>query len=237
MSDRKKRIIVAFCVVLIIAFIVLLTLGLVFEKRSHPEYYTLEEHEQRIAQRVEERFMSTGEYTSYSISPIYDENDKLTHFVVDFEPTGYIYVMLRQEDLLSGNSMYKINIPAGEKMTTWTRYKIALTKPASVNGCSWSGGSCININGIDHRYWREVNGEGEEIKHSDSYYKAANIDESEKRYFIQTAGREYVPAVKVNGKFLNLISMEKYTLQELRDDERVSSANDIFFGVKPAFNL
>lgn len=237
MSKSKKKVIVVIGVALITVFVVLLTLGLVFEKRSHPEYYTLEEHKQRIAQRVEERFMSTGEYTSYSISPIYDENDKLTHFVVDFEPTGYIYVMLKREDLFSGNSMYMINIPTGEKMTAWTRYKIAMTKPASVNGCSWSGGSYIEIDGIEYRYWWEINSEGEEIKHSDSYYNAANIDESEKRYLIKTADREYVPAVKVNGKFLNLISLEEYTLQELRYDKRVSSVNDIFFGVKPTFNL
>ena len=64
-------------------------------------------------------------------------------------------------------------------------------------------------------------------------------DPSEKKYFIKTERNGYIPAVKREDKFLNLITMELGSLEELEAEE-INSSNWLTIGgftPKPDFNL
>ena len=71
-----------------------------------------------------------------------------------------------------------------------------------------------------------------------SHFAAAGIDPSEKKYFIKTERNGYIPAVKREDKFLNLITMKLGTLEELEEEE-INSSNWLTIGFipKPDFNL
>ena len=58
---------------------------------------------------------------------------------------------------------------------------------------------------FNDRSWSELDENDMPVLHQTSHFKTADIKD-EKRYFLKYNGR-YIPAVKRNDKFLNLISM------------------------------
>lgn len=61
--------------------------------------YTTEQHIQRMSERIEKRFMAedNGKRTGFEIKPLYNENGMLNIFLVEFEPYGYLYVLVGDE--------------------------------------------------------------------------------------------------------------------------------------------
>ena len=172
--------------------------------------YSEKGHYRRIQKRIEERFITTGLYEEYELYPLYDENDQLKYFVVDF-PTNYHIISINKRDYscISGTSLYSLSIT-----NPWQRYVL-------------DNGEKIY----------EKDKDGNDIFYKQSPYKIAGI-KNEKRYLIevkQDSNLFYVPAVKRGDKYLNLISMKEEIILESKKE--INESLDIYFFIKPRFDL
>lgn len=193
--------------------------------------FSIEEHLEGVSQLVEKRYMTEdAEYTSYEVFLLYDENEELKFFVVEFEPCGYEYVQLNEEDLSSfWQSMYTRCAERGYDLV-WRRYTVEIGLESTM--------TCGNYTrSFYDRKW-EVDDNGEFIDYYDSHFKIANI-QNEKRYFLtitQNGVSGYIPAVKRGDKYLNLVSMQEMIYERELDSQEYSTA-DISFFFKAEFNL
>lgn len=157
-------------------------------------YYTEEEHVQRVSERVEEKYIKTGKYDGFELFKLYDENAEFKYFLVEFEPTGFVYVEINANGGVSFGcatyGMYTQDRLSDDASEPWERYFFE-----------------DNI-----KVELEMDENGNCKTYTDSHFKAANIDE-EKRYFLyvkQDRFPGYIPAVKRGDKYLNLVSMKEF---------------------------
>lgn len=200
-----------------------------------PSRFSEGEHLERIAKRVEKRFMNGeppyfikegDDITGFEVYPLYGENDELVFFLVEFEPYGFLYVKMSKHTrglswLGVVNSMYtyaSIHIP-------WKSYVKDETQSQP---------------SPDEDICQEVDEIGEYIHYYGSPYRIAEI-KYEKRYLLPTthSNSYYIPAVKVDGKenhYLNLVSMEEivYTNELVLHEYGMTF---IYFLSKPTFEL
>ena len=206
---EKKKINVKKIIRITILLIILITIPTTIMCRSSC-MYSEKGHYRRIQKRIEERFIETGVHKEYELYPLYDENDKLKYFVVDF-PTNYHIIRINKYDLgCLGVSMYTLSIN-----NPWQRYVLE-------NG--------------EKVY--EKDEDGNDIFYNQSPYKVAGIKD-EKRYLIkirQGSNSDFVPAVKRGDKYLNLISMKEEEIV-LKSNEEVNETFYTFYSPKPQFNL
>ena len=205
----KKKINVKKIIRITILLIILITIPTTIMCRSSC-MYSENGHYRRIQKRIEERFIETGVHKEYELYPLYDEEDKLRYFVVDF-PTNYHIIRINKYDLgCLGVSMYTLSIN-----NPWQRY--VLEKGEKIY---------------------EKDKDGNDIFYNQSPYKVAGIKD-EKRYLIkirQGSNSDYVPAVKRGDKYLNLISMKEEEIV-LKSNEEVNETFYTFYAPKPQFNL
>ena len=205
----KKKINVKKIIRITILLIILITIPTTIMCRSSC-MYSEKGHYRRIQKRIEERFIETGVHKEYELYPLYDENDKLKYFVVDF-PTNYHIIKINEYDLSClGVSMYTLSIN-----NPWQRYVLE-------NG--------------EKVY--EKDKDGNDIFYKQSPYKVAGIKD-EKRYLIevsQGSSSSYVPAVKRGDKYLNLISMKEEEIV-LKSNEEINETWTISCIYKPYFDL
>ncbi len=63
------------------------------------DMYSEEKHMQRIRERAEERFLGEdSEYTGLEVYPIYNEYDELKYALIEFEPQGFVYVCINEQE-------------------------------------------------------------------------------------------------------------------------------------------
>ena len=172
--------------------------------------YTEEEHIARITQRLKQEIptwaeLNDGNYDSYAVYPLYDENEELIAFLLEIEPYGFTLISYGDEPsfklLLScygtSTSMYRVSnkiYGCGNKM--WSPY---------IADETWSQPS------PDNNKIFILDENGERVYHKKSpYYVTGNIDE--RKYLIETEGAQYICAVKKDGEFINLISCEAFTV-------------------------
>ena len=178
--------------------------------------YTEEEHIARVSKRVEKRYMQDGsEYTSYTVFPLYNADDELEFLLVEFEPYGFVYILIYNKSmvvtLVSG--MYLRDYHEGQ---SWQRYTIK-----------------------DGESVYETGENGEPIEYNDNHYKVAGVA-NERRYLlhirVDEINSKYVPAIKHGDKYLNLVSMEEFdfSLGQIYEDQPVA---DITFIPKSDFKL
>lgn len=189
--------------------------------------YTETEHIQRVTERIEERFMTEKfEYTDFEVYPLYNENDELKYFLVEFEPYGFVYVLLRDESpfyisMFGGQkSMYKLSDTQGDRY--WNRYNIDETNSQ-------------NYPDTD-KIW-EIDENGEIIVYKKSPYSIENVQDTH-RYLLRDSKSisDYVPAVKIGEKYKNLISMEEMTISDGRYTKKQATVY-IPFIAKKDFDL
>ena len=207
---EKKKINVKKIIRITILLIILITIPTTIMCRSSC-MYSEKGHYRRIQKRIEERFITTGLYEEYELYPLYDEEDKLRYFVVEFSPTDYRVISINKYDFgCLGASMYSLF-----ETNPWQRYVL-------------DNGEKIY----------EKDKDGNDIFYNQSPYKVAGIKD-EKRYLInvkQDSNPFYVPAVKRGDKYLNLISMKEEEII-LESKEEVNESWDIYFFIKPRFDL
>lgn len=90
--------------------------------------YTEDEHIQRVTERIQKKYIDTDlnwvdneQPTSFDVFPLYNENDKLECFLVEFEPYGFLFIQMRDERNKvfswagASTSMYKISSTGNHK--------------------------------------------------------------------------------------------------------------------------
>ena len=235
-SKKKKTIVV---VVVSVVLLACLCVGIgVGAASCNPNFYSTEQHIARISARVQDRFIDTGAHESFIVSPLYDQNDEVNQFLVEFSDDGYLYVQTRLV-YPYGTSMYTICY--GSEYIPCVHVREEVDSP-NEDGMRWRWAD-DGIYGQDGNIYRdslyfEVDEWGRVITWTISHFAAAGIDPSEKKYFIKTERNGYIPAVKREDKFLNLITMKLGTLEELEEEE-INSSNWLTIGFipKPDFNL
>ncbi len=194
-------------------------------KTLNPDDYTLEDHIEFIAQRVQQRYMKEGTpYTSFAVYPLYDENDKYTHFLVEFEPYGFLMIETHKQKIskFEYTSMYRrcdAYLCRDEKFG-WQKYRYDIEEQEIIDGIKWEKGK---IKFLDKEVYFEVNEQGECVEYYKSPYAVANVL-SQKLYFINSS-----PIIEENGKFIDLVSMRAYA-QEQRNEMEVLPCVKFFAG-------
>lgn len=224
-------------VIIGIAMIILIySLVLVVSTQKASEY-TEAEHMQRVTERIKAKYIDGDEKLrpydkptddgviypnvkaiDFTIYPLYDENDILKYFLVEFQPFGFLYVLIRDEQpkafswLGGSTSMYMLSSVCGEP--TWTPYTID------------------NENGIDEIWETDVN--GKEIVYTQSPFSVRGI-ENEKRYLLHLDG--HIPAIKRESKFINLISNSEFEVLNGQTIGKQAIASSVSFINKKYFDL
>lgn len=235
-KSREKKIIAVVLILLLIGMI-----GVVFGN-GKAEWYTEAEHLERIRKRIQKRYIegdevlrkysffnnnqSTGHIkaTGFEVYPVYDENEQMKYCLVEFQPYGYLYVYIRDEQLKLFSplgtyfSMYMLSSRIGE--LPWTPY---VRDESAEGGFVWAR----DENGVRPSY-------------PQSPFAVRGMKD-EKRYWIAYEtpnGPTFIPAVKRGGKYINLYSNEEFDLDEAKmlDSQECHNRNIMFIN-KPHFNL
>ena len=188
--------------------------------------YTEEEHIARITQRLKQKIptwaeLNDGNYDSYAVYPLYDENEELIAFLLEIEPYGFTLISYGDEPsfklLLScygtSTSMYRVsNRIYGCGNKTWSPYTVDKT-------CHM---------GKDYL----INGNTERIYHNKSPYHVTGFI-NKRKYLIETQGAQYICAVKKDGEFLNLISLQTFTVEGVSKYELSQTQATLYFPFLP----
>ena len=169
-----KRIIGLLCLI----FIVIASSGC-----KKAKYYTDEEHTNNVRKIIEEKYLKDGE--TYELRPLYNNDDKLQYFVVDFSNNDFIYVKIMEQENFLQHKLYM----------------------QSVGGCPWS--RVVDV--VNGQMIYETDESGQSIRNYNSHFKVANIPSDTRGYLIRTAvSTALVPSIKVGDKYLDLITMQEY---------------------------
>ena len=196
LSKSKKSIILMLALIMTLSLLMLTLFGC----NRDPDRYTTEEHIQRITRKVARNFMGEKSiYTSFEIYPMYDHNDNVCLFLVEFEPVGFIFVWPR-----AGRNMYWYCPSFGNHLHSvqgWAKYRFGTEEniPESFNEFNMIKDVRNYINFPSTLYF-EADADGQYVYYQKSPYHVAN-KLNEKLYYINNA-----PAIKKNDKYYNLIS-------------------------------
>lgn len=220
MSKKRKIVIILLCGICI---------GMiVFISSNCSSRYSEEEHAERIKKLVEKRYFSgQSKYDSYDIYPVYDESDELKYFLVEFSPSGFLYVRINAMNLnwLFLSSMYT---RCNSERVKWRRFTIA--ENAYQDG----------VISVDERLY-EKDEDGNDIYRECSHFKAAGID-NEKRYLLGITQADshhsgLIPAVKRDGRYLDLVSMEEFVYHPYVNDYIISMESCLSSSNAPYLDL
>jgi len=181
-----------------------------------PDKYTLEEHIERISEKVESRFINNeksdfyGKYnvTQYKLFPLYNQNDELEYFLVEFEPYGFAFISLNTVKKFAFNqAMYRCE--DRYLQDNWQRYRLCIDgqEPEPYEGIQWMAKE--NDENLNFRY--EINEEGKFVEYNHSPYMTANA--LNQKMYLLIVYNGYIPAIKQGNKFINLVSMEEIEYQ------------------------
>lgn len=222
---KCNSIILAFLMTVIIVFSVFGVTGCSKSAKDYSE----EDHVKRVTERIEKRFLKDSEkYTGCSVYPLYNENEELKYFLVEFEPQGFVFILLKDEQLngLScfgfSTSMYKLSNLYGDR--TWSPYTIDETDSQSFPDTD--------------KCWM-TDEKGNVINYDRSPYHVTQ-NENVRKYLLRSerdsASTEYVCAVKKDGVFVNLISETEVNVSK-GDLRKKQAAMYIAFIGKKQFDL
>ena len=196
------------------------------------DMYSEEKHMQRIRERAEERFLGEdSEYTGLEVYPIYNEYDELKYALIEFEPQGFVYVLINEQEY-PWRGMYTLSETESE---SWIPYRV---KEGAREEIVDADGN-VHYGATNHEYIRDEN--GQVIIYYESHFKVAGI-ENERRYFLSTIPTVYIghsrgriPAVKRGEQYLDLVdgAMIDYT----PGMESAYAIADVVFFNKAHFDL
>lgn len=201
---------------LIIIVLLLITSLMGCKKASN---YTDEEHIKNVSKIIEENYLKEG--VTYKLRPLYNEEDKLAYFVVDFfseEFNTFFYIKIQEKDmsLFFSNSLYSrdngATIRGGLVERVWTR------------------GMYVRIDKEKVAKY-ETDKDGNKVLRYSSPFEEANVADDVKCYLAHKPRHsgEFVPAIKEKRKYINLITM--------KDNKEYDGVNSISFTAIAMFNL
>ncbi len=210
-----KRIVLIILAVILVVFVFLCCFG------EKPEQFTEEQHIARITRKLNRKIKKafsndryTFEYDSFEVYPLYNQDEKLEFFLVEFEPSSFMFISMidnyKYIDILIGkSSMYQYSIAP---IREWSPYTFESIKESY---------------GMDDFIWK-TDENGEKIVYDKSPYAVAGV-ENEKMYLLYFNGTT-VPAVRQDSTFLNLVSMTEVLYEK---DGRLSNKQpSIYFGFR-----
>ncbi len=200
---RNLTIVAAVCAIVFLIF------SLFFEKASD---YTVTEHTARVTELAKKRYLKEdSKYTDLEVFPLYDADNKLVCFLIEFQPHGFVYVKVREKaykyDYIG---LYVRDSCEGD---AWIRRKVEMGTTSTYINNRGGEVKCMNTR------FTELDEDGNPILHYDSHFKTHNI-ENERFYFLKYKGG-YMPAVKRGDKYLNLISLDYMELDKSSNDNWV----------------
>ena len=198
--------------------------------------YSEEQHMQRITARAEKRFLGEGsEYTGLEVYPIYNEYDELAYMLIELEPQGFVYVLIRDDvtfEWISGVGMYLCSDMEPE---SWIPYRVHEGMQEEV--VDEDGHTTYYTN---REFFRDENGDA--IIYHQSHFKVAGI-ENERRYIVSIVstvpglyGGSRIPAVKRGEQYLNLVDGNLMDYEPGMESATYAVANITFIS-KSAFDL
>ena len=166
--------------------------------------YSVEEHIQRISERVRNHKWIIEDFEDFDVYPLYDKDEKLKFFLLEFNPHGFVFIFVQDEPpiltscLYAHKSMYIASANYYYKKQTWFRYVADKNGPSLFDFVEEADSSKKGTPIFDEK--------GEIIKYDKSpYYISGNVNE--KKYIFKTEdSSEFICAVKKDEKFINLIS-------------------------------
>ena len=182
--------------------------------------YTTEQHIQRMYERIEKRFMAedNGTPTGFEIKPLYNENGMLNIFLVEFEPYGYLYVLV-------GDELNKVFGWLGFRTSMYRLSNSTITR-------TWSP---YTLNSTTSEQEWILDEDGNKIVYDRSPFYVANAGNA-KYYLLESEDCYYIPAIKTGEDFVNLISGEKFPFQS-GQPETAQACECIYFIGKKYFDL
>ena len=181
--------------------------------------FTIEEHVGRITERIANSdrnwgFPQGGTYQSFAVYPLYDQNEEVNFYLVEFEPYGFVFVRVKDESNKIGGcmktGMYMLSDRFGIDYP-WIPYRIDNKGSCIVDHPSLSEEyDLVRFFDVDQKGDLILDENGELITYKKSpYFVTGNINE--KKYLLRTTkdlkpSTYYICAVKKDGKFINLMS-------------------------------
>ena len=193
--------------------------------------YTEEEHVARVTERAKERFLGEGsEYTGLEVYPVYNEYDELNYMLIEFQPQGFLYVLIDREQF-----PWKMYTLSNMQPESWMPYRVK----EGVQEDVYDADGNLLAQAVNREYIRDESGQA--VIYHESHFKAAGI-EGERRYLLTTEAAEFlgggsslIPAVKRGERYLDLVdgALIDYTPGMVS----AYATADIAFINKPDFNL
>ena len=175
--------------------------------------FTDEEHINNIRPRIEKEYSIQRD--EYELIPLYNQNEKLSCFLVNFADGGFAYFKINfdfKPPKLAPNSLDRLYYHVSENYTFKTK--------------GWAKVEVID--GVIHI---EKDENGRDIRHRENHFEYLNIDKNQKWYLVEVEVKgdrknykKYIPAIKVDGRFIDVISMKKIKFY-------LDSENYIYYGI------
>ena len=171
-----------------------------------------------------------SEYTGLEVYPVYNEYDELNYMLIEFQPQGFLYVLIDREQF-----PWKMYTLSSTQPESWMPYRVKEGAQEDVYGADGN----LLAQAVNREYIRDENGQA--VIYYESHFKAAGI-EGERRYLLTTevaeflgGGSSWIPAVKRGERYLDLVdgALIDYTPGMVS----AYATADIAFINKPDFNL
>ncbi len=221
----KKKILIS---ISLLVFFVIAIWFICAECIFNPNFYSEEKHLNNVLKLAEKKY---GGSRKYEIYPLYNNEDKIAGFLLNFNEVDYTIIKVENphflQKLFGSASMY----PIGSHYD-FQRYKIRdNVEQITENGIVWKISSDFSkAKEYPNRLW-ETDINGEEIIYKESFYQVAKVM-NEKKYLLQIVQENnifYIPAIKCGEKYLNLISMEEFEYKQFYETEEQSCIELVFY--------
>ena len=216
-SKRRRRRVIFFVTLLLIIAVFVVALGIyncwwVYNDETHPIH---------IERKLKEKYIWNGKYDSldglYPVRNVNMHEDKPA-FIAETTPDFFLFIevwITRKGDCqyvyhAGGDHQGKILAKADIGRYLWARMRYTMPQDDKY-------GADINWKYFDDLgFWCEADEHGEILFRAESPYKAAGVAPDDERYlfWIYTAVSKVVPVAKIDGEFVNLISMKPYSDEE-----------------------
>ncbi len=218
---RAYKVVRNLTIVAAVCAIVFLIVYLVYEsKLEKATDYTVAQHTARVTELAKKRYLKEGsEYTDLQVFPLYNAENKLVCFLIEFQPRGFVYVKVRSKAFeYDYVGLYVRDFHEGD---VWVRMTVEMGTTSTYINNNGGKVTCPNTR------LTELDKDGNPILHYDSHFKAYNI-QNEQYYFLEYK-YSYIPAVKRDNKFFNLISLEYMDFNNSDNEKCVTASCNFLF--------
>lgn len=213
--------------ILAILLIIVLLWGIVFMcEYRRSSWYSEEQHVKRITKRLGKdenkwNYKDGSSYESFNVYPLYNEDDDLEYFLVEYDPYGFGFLEMRDYEIRPfllkgwGVSMYFKSLP--DVIESWSPHTKDLTnsQPEPDRDKKWI-----------------LDESGNKIEYGKSpYYISGHIND--KKYLIRGDGG-FIFAVNQGELYINLISGVSFDINSEKDCSEQATVRMQFIP-KPAY--